>query len=222
MSSEYYTATTYWTIFVAMLIAITTIWLYRTGKATTKAQIIVALLFTGLIFFMHWGFSGEKFLPASLSGGLFFLVILVSAFAVNMAFFLTSSHIFNNLSQQHLQLAHGLRVFIGGGFLMEGVLNVLPAWFSIMDGFMHIASGFFALIAAMAYINNDKLKNKLLWLANMIGVTDILVIVISICFIVWDEIGPHHNMHYVVFTAGPVFLWLHFVSIMKLLQDKKE
>ena len=45
MKSEYYLSTTYWVIFVAIIVAIATVWLYRTGKATVKTQLIVALLF---------------------------------------------------------------------------------------------------------------------------------------------------------------------------------
>lgn len=53
------------------------------------------------------------------------------------------------------------------------------------------------------------------------GVTDIIVIVTSICFLVWSDLGPFHNMHYIVFIGGPVLLWLHFVSITKLVDKPK-
>jgi len=217
MKSEYYMLTTYWVIFVAIIVTVATVWLYRTGKASTKIQVVVALLLAGFIAFMHWGFGGTNFLPANLSGGLFYMIILGAALAVNILLYLTSWRTFENLSQEHLQLVQGLRVFVGGGFLMEGVVDVIPGWFSIMDGFMHISSGFFALVAAIAYIKRHSLKNQLLWLANIVGITDIAVIVTSICFVVWSDLGPHHNMQYIVFGGGPIFLWLHFVSVKKLL-----
>lgn len=221
MQSEYYSLTTNWVIFVAIVITIATVWLYRIGNASLKTQVIVSSLLVTLIAFMHWGFGGANFLPADISGGMFFLIILAGALLVNIVLYLTSWQTFNHISQEYIQLAQGLRVFIGGGFLMEGVVNVIPGWFSIMDGFMHISSGFFALIAAVAYVKQHRIRNKLLWLANIVGITDIGVIVISICFVVWGDLGPHHNMHYIVFGGGPILLWLHFVSIGKLLEKRK-
>jgi len=221
MQSEFYSLTTNWVIFIAITVAIATVWLYRMGKATVTTQVVVGIAFMGLIALMHWGFAGAHFFPANISGGLFFLIILGGALAINILLYITSWKIFNQLTQETIQLVQGLRVFIGGGFLMEGVLNIIPGWFSIMDGFMHIASGFFALVAAIAYVKKHSLNNKLLWLANIIGITDITVIVTSICFVVWADLGPHHNMHYIVFGAGPVLLWLHFVSIKKLMNNEE-
>lgn len=115
----------------------------------------------------------------------------------------------------------GLRVFVASGFLMEGVLNVIPAWFSIMDGFLHVTSGFIALIAAVALVKNQTNTNQLLWLANIIGLLDIVIIVTSISLVVWKDLGAFHNMQYVVFYTGVLLLWFHFVSISKLLKNEK-
>jgi len=216
MNSEYYLATTYWVILIAIIAAAVTVWLFRVGKASQKTQVIVGVLSTAFIALMHWGFGGKNIFSPDMSGGTFFLIILGGAFLVNVLLFLTSYKIFYALSQECIQLVQGLRVFIGGGFLMEGVVGVIPGWFSIMDGFMHIASGFLALVAAIAYLKNEGFKNKLLCLANIVGVTDIVVIITSICFLVWRDLGPHHNMQYIVFGGGPILLWLHFISMMKL------
>lgn len=217
MDSTYYSVTTNWVIFVTIMIAFASLWLFKKGKASNRTVSIVALLFAASIAFFQWGFGGQNFLPNDLSGSIFYIIILGGASAVLVLLYFTSSSIFENLSQVDLQLVQGLRVFIGGGFLMEGVLEVIPAWFSIMDGFFHISSGFLALLAAIAFLQNWKGNRKLLWLANIVGLTDILVIVTGICFWSWADLGPHHNMNYVVFGVGPMLLWIHYNSIKKLL-----
>lgn len=219
MNSIYYSQTTYWVILVDLIVLIATVLLFRSGKASLKTQLIVGLVFIGFIAFMHWVFGGQNLLPADISGGAFYLIILGGAGLGVLLFALTSMDIFDKVSQDQLQIAQGLRVFVGGGFMMEGVLNVIPGWFSIMDGFFHIASGFLALVAALAFVKKQSSATTLLWTANIIGILDIVTIVTSICFVVWDDLGPFHNMNYVVFGAGPVLLWIHYMSIKKLIQS---
>ena len=220
MNSAFYSFTTNWTLFVLFMMAAATLWLFKTGRASGTKLAVVGLLFLVLTGFLLWGFGGQNFPASHISGGQYYALILCSAGLVVFLFYLTGRSNFDRLSQEHIQLAQGLRVFIGGGFLMEGVLGVIPGWFSIMDGFMHIASGFFALVAAVAYLKNQPFRNGLLWLANIIGLLDIMIIVTSICFVVWNDLGPYHNMNYVVFGAGPVLLWLHFMSLRKLLSTQ--
>lgn len=219
MDAIYYAHTTLWVMFINLLFSIVTLWLFKLGKASNRMLIAVGLLFAGSIAFFHWGFGGQQFLSEDLSGGRFYLIILGAASAIFALLFFSASDIFNRLSQVHLQLAQGLRVFVGAGFLLEGVLLVIPGWFSIMDGFFHITSGFLALIAALAFIQQSVHSRTLLWLANLVGLLDILVIITSICFLVWEDLGPHHNMNYVIFGVGPILLWLHFNSIKKLVQS---
>jgi|GEM_PF-223252 len=219
MESAYYAVTTNWVIFVDIVIALVSIWLFKLGRASNLTLGIVTLLFALSIVFFHWAFGGQNFLPTDLSGEIFYAIILGGAAAILALLYFTSSSIFNNLSQEHLQIAQGFRVFIGGGFLMEGVLGVIPGWFSILDGFFHISSGFLALVAAIAFLNKWRGNRNLLWMANLVGLTDIIVIVTGICFWVWSDLGPHHNMNYVVFGVGPMLLWIHFNSIKKLLQS---
>jgi len=103
---------------------------------------------------------------------------------------------------------------------MEGVLEVIPGWFSIMDGFMHVSSGFLALISAVAILKNTKYQSALLWSANIVGLSDIFIIVTSLNLKVYNEIGPFHNMQYVVFYTGVLLLWLHLISVISLLKAK--
>ena len=79
-------------------------------------------------------------------------------------------------------MTQGLRVFVSAGFFTEAALNIIPLEYGIMDGFMHTGSAFSVLIAATLYVKNSSMKNTALWIANIIGVADILIIVTSICF----------------------------------------
>lgn len=219
MESIYYQQTTYWVLAIAVIVTIATVLLFRVGKASNTVQWTVGMLFTGILLLLLWVFGGENLIPTNISGSTFYVIILLGAGTGVSILYLLSRNIFDNLSQEHIQIFQGLRVFVGGGFLMEGVVNVIPGWFSIMDGFFHIASGFLALVAAIAFIKQHPSARKLLWLANIIGLLDIFTIVTSICFVVWKDLGPYHNMNYVVFIAGPVLLWLHLMSIKKLIQS---
>lgn len=221
MSSVFYSATTHWVLFVDLLMAVATLWLLKTGNASRLKLYMTGALFALFIGFLHWVFGGRNFLAADLSGGAFYAIILLGASVLVFLFYAGTKNNFDQLSQDHIQLAQGLRVFVGAGFLMEGVLSVIPGWFSILDGFLHISSGFLALVAAIAFLKKLPAKNGLLWIANLVGLLDIITIVTGICFLVWNDLGPHHNMNYVVFGAGPVLLWLHFVSIRKLISSPK-
>ena len=190
MESMHYAATTNWVIFVDIVIALASIWLFKMGKASNRVLGAVAAFFALGIAFFHWGFGGQNFLSPGISGALFYAIILGGALAVLIVLYFTSSKIFDKLDQEHLQLVQGIRVFIGGGFLMEGVLGVIPAWFSILDGFFHISSGFLALLAAIALLKRWKGSRNLLWVANIVGLADIVVIVTGICFWVWEDLGP--------------------------------
>lgn len=217
MESIFYQNTTYWVILVDVIAALGTLWLFYTGKAKKSTLLTVGLVFTASILLMYWIFGGQNLLHGDLPGWNFYLLILGGALGIVALLEITSKSVMKNLSQEHIQLVQGLRVFVGGGFLMEGVVKVIPGWFSILDGYFHIASGFLALVAAVAFLKKWKETKPLLWIANVVGLTDIIIIVTGICFWVWGDLGPFHNMNYVVFGAGPVLLWLHYNSIKKLL-----
>lgn len=221
MNSIFYDNTTAWVLFVDLVVAFATLWLFKVGGAKKSTLFTIGIVFAIAIALMHWVFGGQNVFPADLSGTTFYILILGGCALVFIALLLTSSKVFNKLSQEHLQLVQGLRVFVGGGFLMEGVVQVIPGWFSILDGYFHIASGFLALVAAIAFLKQWKESRPLLWLANIVGLADIVTIVTGICFWVWQDLGPHHNMNYVVFGAGPMLLWIHYNSIKKLLQSQR-
>ena len=222
MDTSHYLASTYWVIGVNLIFLLATIWLLKTGRATQTTKWVFGLVSLTWILFIHFIFSGKLLIPTDISGAAFYALTLSSATLVLVFFYFSPlKKVFDNIPQENIQIVQGLRVFVAAGFLMEGVLNVIPGWFSIMDGFLHVTSGFLALIAAIAVVKNQGSKNQLLWLANIVGVLDIVIIVSSICFVVWNDLGPFHNMQYVVFYTGVLLLWFHFVSISKLIKSNK-
>ncbi len=214
-----YLITTYYVIAIDIIVAIVALWMLKAGKASTFSIIITGLLSVVWIGLLHWTFSGKYIFSPKMSGASFYAVILLFVLAsCFVLYFSPLKKAFFNLSQVQIQMAQGLRVFVGAGFLMEGSLRVIPNWFGILDGYLHITSAFLALIAAICILKGYSFKNRILWLANTIGVLDPVIIVTGICFFVWNDMGPHHNMMCIVFYAAPIVIWLHFVSIMKLVK----
>lgn len=214
-----YLATTYYVIALNSILALVLLWLLKIGKANRTTIIVTGILSFFYILLEHIGIGGGHIFPKDISGGTFFVIILVGAVLGNVLFYFSPiKRAFFNLSQEHLQMTQGLRILVSAGFFTESALEIIPLGFGIMDGFMHAISAFLALISAVLYVKGSPIKNKIMWLANIVGILDIIIIVTSICFIVFDEIGPNHNMQYVVFFGGVVFLWIHFVSISKLLK----
>ncbi|NOU39040.1 MAG: hypothetical protein HOO89_10025 [Ferruginibacter sp.] len=199
-----------------------TLWLLKIGRATQTTKWVFGLISIVWIIFIHFVFSNKLLIPIDISGGAFYALTLSSATLVLVfLYFSPLKKIFDNISQENIQIVQGLRVFVASGFLMEGVLQVIPAWFSIMDGFLHVSSGFLALLASIAVVKNKSSKNQLLWLANIVGVLDIVIIVTSISLVVWKDLGAFHNMQYVVFYTGVLLLWFHIISISKLIKSNK-
>lgn len=222
MDASNYLATTYWVIGINLVFLFATLWLLKIGRATQKTRWVFGLISIAWIIFIHFVFSNKLLIPIDISGGAFYALTLSSATLVLAVFYFSPlKKVFDNISQENIQIVQGLRVFVASGFLMEGVLQVIPAWFSIMDGFLHVSSGFLVLLASIAVVKNQTSKNQLLWLANIVGVLDIVIIVTSISLVVWKDLGAFHNMQYVVFYTGVLLLWFHFVSLSKLIKSNK-
>ena len=219
MSSIYYSNTTLWTMAVNIAFMLGALWLFKKGNASSTLKTIFTVFSVIWIAFIYSVINNKLIISPNISGAIFYAITLVSASVVLLFFFKSPLKIvFDSIKQEDIQWVQGLRVFVAAGFLMEGAVGVIPAWFSIMDGYLHVTSGFFALIAAIAVLKNSPIKNTLLWLANLIGLIDIVIIVTSINFVVWKEIGPFHNMQTVVFYTGVLLLWFHLISILKLLK----
>ena len=222
MDASNYLATTYWVIGVNISFLFATLWLLKIGRASQTTKWVFGLISFAWIIFIHAVFSNKTLIPIDISGGAMYAFTLSSAALVLAVFYFSPiKKVFDNIPQEYIQIVQGLRVFVACGFLMEGVLHVIPTWFSIMDGFFHVTTGFLSLLAAFAVAKNNKSQNKLLWMANIVGLLDIVIILTSMCFLVWKDLGAFHNMQYVVFYAAVLLLWFHFVSISKLLKTIK-
>lgn len=221
MEAEFYWLTTIWVCTVNTVLACLTAYLIKKGGASSLVTISFLLVSFAWIGFIHLVLGGELLFPENFSNLAFYCLILGFVASVFALFGLFLRKYFFALSQSDIQIFHGVRVFVGAGFLMEAVFVVIPSWFGIMDGFLHVTSGFLALVAAIFYVQSHHLGKRLLWLANIVGIADVLIIATSICFWVWDDLGPNHNMMYVVFYVAPILLWLHFVSIRSLLGEPK-
>lgn len=220
MDSANYLFTTYYILFLNSILAFVFLSLLEIGGAKKSTIILTGIISCVYIFLEHWGIGGGNIFPSDLSGSTFYAIILIGAILGLGLLYLTVRKPFLRLPQEYLHMTQGLRVFVSAGFFTEAALGIIPLEFGIMDGFLHAASAFSALIAATLVVKNSRIKNTVLWIANIIGITDILIIITSICFWVWEDIGPNHNMQYVVFFGGVIFLWLHFVSIYKLKTKK--
>jgi len=123
------------------------------------------------------------------------------------------------LDQQQLMLMQGIRVFFGANFLMMASLGSLPKTFGILDGWTHIAAGFFGLIAAFALARGaDGIRRA--WFANIFGVADILIVASTLSLVLLPTLTPYHTMMYAVFLPAPLWLWFHIVSIWKLIENR--
>ena len=210
--------TTLWTMAVNISFLVATLWLLRKGQASMQLQRMFGGFSVIWLIFIYFVSFNQVLIPGEISGTVFYVCTLLAATIVLLFFnFSTLKGVFDRVRQEDIQWVQGIRVFVAAGFLMEGVMKVIPGWFSIMDGFLHVTSGFLALVAAIAILKKSKNSNSMVWLANIVGLADILIIVTSINFLVWEDIGPFHNMQTVVFFTGVILLWLHFISITKLL-----
>lgn len=218
MEHSVYLNTTIWTLIVNLSFMAGTFWLLKKGKASGILKSVFLLVSFIWIGFIYWVTSNKMLFPANFSGTSFYIFTLVAAGLVLFGFLKSPlKTVFDKIKQEDIQWVQGIRVFVAAGFLMEGVVEVIPRWFSIMDGYLHVTSGFFALIAAIAIQKNAKSARSLLWAANLIGLLDIIIIVTSINFAVWERLGPFHNMQTVVFYTGVLLLWFHLISISRLL-----
>ena len=223
MESFHYDLTTLYVIGIDLIVAVLMLTLLHKGGASTQTKWTFGLGSVLWIGFLDWVFRGKHIFPEDMSGPVFYGIILVSAVAVLVLFYLSPiKQAFDNLSQVDIQLTQGWRVFVAAGFMVEGSWQVIPANFGILDGYLHITSAFLALTAAVLLSQKAPKAKSVLWSANIIGTLDPLIIVTGICFFVWEAMGPHHNMMYVVLYAAPIVLWLHFTSVRKLILEQNE
>lgn len=169
---------------------------------------------------LHLGLSLRVF-PEDISGAAFLGIIFLAVGAVGAMLFLVrpARELLLSLDQQQLLLLQGIRVLFGANFLMLASLGNLPRPFGILDGWTHIAAGFFGLIAAFSLARGVDGERRA-WFANLFGLADILIVASTLSLILLPVLTPHHSMMYAVFLPAPLWLWFHLVSLRKLLRKE--
>lgn len=171
--------------------------------------------------FLHWGLATKSIFPEDISGIAFLIFIFIAVGVVGLLLLVVPAmkELMLGLSQEQLLLMQGIRVFFGATFLMQGGLGSMPLMFGIIDGWTHIAAGFFGLIAAFSMATGiDAVRRA--WFANLFGLLDILIVASSLSLLILSEITPHGSMMYAVFLPAPLWLWFHLISIYKLLNQQ--
>ncbi|TAN69198.1 MAG: hypothetical protein EPN17_07665 [Methylobacter sp.] len=195
-----------------------TLWVVSLGKGNGKLPVDIGIGMLAWLALLHLGLSTKSMFPAELSGIAFLALVFAAVGAVG-AMLLLLPQIRDRLlalDQQQLMLMQGIRVFFGANFLMMASLGSLPKTFGILDGWTHIAAGFFGLIAAFALARGaDGIRRA--WFANIFGLADILIVASTLSLILLPTITPYHTMMYAVFLPAPLWLWFHLISIWKLL-----
>ncbi len=172
---------------------------------------------------LHFGLSTKSIFSEDISG-ILFLIIIFGAVGLVGLFLLTIPRVKGvvlGLNQQQLLLMQGIRVFFGASFLMQASVGNMPLIFGIVDGWTHIAAGFFGLIAAFSMESNTDAVRRA-WFANIFGLTDILIVASTLSLVILDDITPHGSMMYAVFLPAPLWLWFHLISIWKLMKNSPE
>lgn len=174
------------------------------------------------LFLLHYGLSTQSIFPETISGGAFLAIIVTAVGAVGVLLLGVPSirTVLLRLTQQQLLLLQGVRVFFGATFLMHASVGTMPLLFGVVDGWSHIAAGFFGLVAAYSFASNID-ANRRAWFANLFGLTDILIVASTLSLLILQDITPHGVMMYAVFLPAPLWLWFHIISIYKLTTDNR-
>lgn len=171
---------------------------------------------------LHLGLLTKSIFAEDISGVLFLIIIFAAVGMVGLLLLKIQpvSKIVLGLRQQQLLLMQGIRVFFGASFLMQASLGNMPLIFGIIDGWTHIAAGFFGLIAAFSMESNTDAVRRA-WFANLFGLADILIVASTLSLVILSDITPHGSMMYAVFLPAPLWLWFHLISIWKLVQKEE-
>ena len=202
-----------------LLMIIYTLWVLSLSNNNRFHYGIGAILLAWLAI-LHLGLSSKSIFPEDISGVAFLLIIFAAVGFVGVLLLTVPfmKKLLLNLSQQQLLMMQGIRVFFGASFLMQASLGNMPLAFGIIDGWSHVAAGFFGLVAAFSMaINIDAVKRA--WFTNIFGLLDILVVASTLSLLILQEITPHGSMMYAVFLPAPLWLWFHLISIWKLIKS---
>ena len=213
--------TSVWFMIGLDLLMITyTLWVLSLSN-NNKFHIGVGVGLLSWLTLLHFGLSTKSLFPEDISGIAFLIIIFVAVGLVGVLLFMVSPvrKLVTGLSQKQLLLMQGIRVFFGASFLMQASLGSMPLLFGIIDGWTHIAAGFFGLIAAYSFAESVHSVRRA-WFANLFGLFDILIVASTLSLLILSDITPHGSMMYAVFLPAPLWLWFHLISIYKLVNER--
>lgn len=199
-----------------LLMIVYTLWILSLNNKSKFHFGIGFALLTWLTL-LHFGLSAKTLFAENISGVLFLFIIFIAVGAVGILLFTVPpvKKLILGLTQPQLLLMQGIRVFFGASFLMQAGLGHMPLIFGIVDGWTHIAAGFFGLVAAFSMASNINAVRQA-WFANLFGLLDILLVASTLSLLILSEITPHGSMMYAVFLPAPLWFWFHLVSMAKL------
>ncbi len=216
MEQEFYGLTSAYIIIMDLILSFLLLQTLRVFGASRKLVTTTFFLLSGWLGILIFGISGKNLFPQDLSEMSFFIILISGVGAIATGTFLSPlKKALIQIPHEFLLLPQGLRVFFGGGFLIEAILGIMPPAFAILDGGTHISAAFLALIVAILY-KSQWSSQRSLWIANLFGLLDIGVVAIGISFYLLEIITPHHNLMYAAFFAAPIFITLHLVGLYKL------
>ncbi len=189
----------------------------RRGGISGRNRAVIGTIFLAWISFLFWCLSTTGLFLNQISNLAFFMVFtgLVCFVCLPMISVPMLRNVLLKLTHDALLLPHGLRVFFGAGFLVEGVLGFVPKYFSILDGLFDITAGFLALKTGLRVGRGGNVVSEV-WFANIFGLLASVVVVLSISFVLLKGVSPNHNVMYAAFFAAPILVGLHFISLVKL------
>ena len=201
------------------LMIVYTLWILSLSNKNIFHFGVSIALFAWLTL-LHLGLSTKSIFPEDISGIAFLIIIFIAVGMVGLLLLAVPpvKRLILGLSQEQLLLTQGIRVFFGASFLMQGGLGSMPLAFGIIDGWTHIATGFFGLIAAFSMAAGINAVRRA-WFANIFGLLDILIVAGTLSLVILSEITPHGSMMYALFLPAPLWLWFHIVSIWKLVRN---
>jgi hypothetical protein len=205
-----------------MAMIIYTLWVISLGNTNRKMPLGIGAGMIAWLAALHFGLSTKTIFPADISGIAFLAIVFLGVGVVGALLFFIRPvrEQLMALDQQQLMLMQGIRVFFGANFLMLASLGSLPKPFGILDGWTHIAAGFFGLIAASAIARGVDGERRT-WFANFFGLADILIVASALSLLLLPTLTPYHPMMYAVFLPAPLWLWFHLTSIWKLTQASR-
>lgn len=215
------TTSAWFMIGLDLLMITYTLWILSLSNKS-KFNLGVGTALLSWLTLLHLGLSTKSIFPEDISGVAFLIIIFFAVGMVGLLLFTVPPvrKLVLGLSQEQLLLMQGIRVFFGASFLTQAGLGSMPLMFGIVDGWTHIAAGFFGLVAAFSMAVNINATRRT-WFANLFGLTDILIVASTLSLLILSDITPHGSMMYAVFLPAPLWLWFHLVSIHKLLKDNR-